>query len=378
MTHRRDIAAADDPGSRASSSARGSVRARGRALRGARGDLVGAFAPHASWTSAATHAVLPLLATSAGARPPGRAGIASHREALRALERAGFWLPECGHAPWLDPLLEEAGVHAFCLDLTDGSATARPPSCSRCAARRPAAGAIDRALMDLVWHHSGYPSAAAYRDTATTPSYRPRRGAVDGRALTTRRAGRAGFARTAREFAEAAARQAGERRARGLPLDTELLGHFWHEGVDCAGGDDRGGATRRGSSSCRSMPRWPASTPCRLRRAARHELGEPRDLATWSAPPAAELAWQAREAELRVLATGAHPAPRARARADGPPGLRLGVRRDSPDRRPLLAGAALATRRASSARLADRPESVPAWRNLAPSLDLSNRELQVS
>src|SRR3954468_12295237 len=31
-------------------------------------DLIGAFAPHVSWTSAATHAVLPLLATDAGVR----------------------------------------------------------------------------------------------------------------------------------------------------------------------------------------------------------------------------------------------------------------------------------------------------------------------
>ena len=32
------------------------------------GDLLGALAPHAAWTSAATHAVLPLLATDAGVR----------------------------------------------------------------------------------------------------------------------------------------------------------------------------------------------------------------------------------------------------------------------------------------------------------------------
>src|SRR6185436_17206274 len=33
-----------------------------------RGDLLAAFAPHVSWTSAATHSVLPLLATDAGVR----------------------------------------------------------------------------------------------------------------------------------------------------------------------------------------------------------------------------------------------------------------------------------------------------------------------
>ena len=51
-----------------------------------------------------------------------------------ATGRGGFWLPECAHAPWLDPLLEEAGVHAACVDLTDvlGPGVARPPAC-RCA-----------------------------------------------------------------------------------------------------------------------------------------------------------------------------------------------------------------------------------------------------
>ena len=39
--------------------------------------------------------------------------------------------------------------------------------------------------------------------------------------------------------------------------------------------------------------------------------GSPRDLATWSAPAVAELAWSARAAELRVLTAGAEAGPRA-------------------------------------------------------------------
>ena len=73
---------------------------------------------HAAWTSAATHAVLPLVATDAGVRLQVETGIASHRERFGAW-RGGFWLPECAHEPWLDPLLEEAGVHAVCAELTD-------------------------------------------------------------------------------------------------------------------------------------------------------------------------------------------------------------------------------------------------------------------
>ena len=56
------------------------------------GDLLGALAPHAAWTSAATHAVLPLLATEAGVRLQVVTGIAAHRGRFGAWA-GGFWLP---------------------------------------------------------------------------------------------------------------------------------------------------------------------------------------------------------------------------------------------------------------------------------------------
>ena len=73
------------------------------------GGLLGALAPHAAWTSSATHAVLPLLATDAGVRLQLTTGIESHRARFAAAcpWRGGFWLPECAHAPWLEVLLEE-------------------------------------------------------------------------------------------------------------------------------------------------------------------------------------------------------------------------------------------------------------------------------
>ena len=54
-----------------------------------RGDLLAALAPHAAWTSSATHAVLPLLATDAGVRLQLRdRRSTSHRERFaRALAR---------------------------------------------------------------------------------------------------------------------------------------------------------------------------------------------------------------------------------------------------------------------------------------------------
>jgi 1,4-alpha-glucan branching enzyme len=78
-----------------------------------RGDLLAAFAPHVSWTSAATHAILPLLVTGTGVRLQLRTGIAAHRKRFGEWD-GGLWLPECAHAPWLDDILEEAGVRVTC------------------------------------------------------------------------------------------------------------------------------------------------------------------------------------------------------------------------------------------------------------------------
>jgi 1,4-alpha-glucan branching enzyme len=118
-THRRDVATAGDPGVAAAleHSAARYAWARER-LAALGGDLLGALGRHAAWTSAATHAVLALLATDAAVRLQLRAGIEAHRRRFGGW-RGGLWLPECAYAPWLDGLLEEAGVHAVCVDLTD-------------------------------------------------------------------------------------------------------------------------------------------------------------------------------------------------------------------------------------------------------------------
>ncbi len=65
----------------------------------------GAFAPHATWTSAATHAVLPLLATEAGERLQLRTGVDGFRQRFGG-GTEGFWLPECAHEPWVLPHVE--------------------------------------------------------------------------------------------------------------------------------------------------------------------------------------------------------------------------------------------------------------------------------
>jgi 1,4-alpha-glucan branching enzyme len=126
-THRRDIAAAAEPAlARELERSAGLYAAAAERFEERGGDLVGAFAPHAAWTSSATHAVLPLLATTRGLRLQLETGIAAHRIRFGAWH-GGLWLPECGYATWLDEPLEEAGVHAACVDLTDvlGGAAAR-------------------------------------------------------------------------------------------------------------------------------------------------------------------------------------------------------------------------------------------------------------
>jgi 1,4-alpha-glucan branching enzyme len=64
--------------------------------------------------SAATHAVLPLVATRAGRMLQIETGLRSHRRRFGPAD--GFWLPECAYRPGIEPLLAERGVRYFCTD----------------------------------------------------------------------------------------------------------------------------------------------------------------------------------------------------------------------------------------------------------------------
>src|SRR4051812_42908878 len=69
------------------------------------------------WTGAATHAVLPLLATEAGLRLQVAGGVGSHERRFESWS-GGFWLPECAYRSGLERDLVEHGVRAFCVDQT--------------------------------------------------------------------------------------------------------------------------------------------------------------------------------------------------------------------------------------------------------------------
>src|SRR6266567_5201567 len=77
----------------------------------------------------------------------------------------GFWLPECAHAQWLDPLVEEAGVRGVCVELTGlfglGDRRHLTPLISD---DGPVLWPIDRSVVALVWSDGGYPGGPAYRD----------------------------------------------------------------------------------------------------------------------------------------------------------------------------------------------------------------------
>ena len=293
------------------------------------GDLLGAFAPYASWTSSATHAVLPLLATDAGVRLQLESGIASHRARFDRVRewRGGFWLPECAHAPWLDPLLEEAGVHATCVDLTDVLGRGAPGQLAPIATDEgPLLVPIDRATIELAWSDGGYPSHAAYRDYHAFTVHHHRVWRNDGAtydhaaALAQARADAADFVTRAIARLDAGAAALGRPALAVCALDTELLGHWWYEGIAWLGAvieeaerqglalsslDDAltrhepvplAGALRDAAP----VPR--AAAEVRDGRLPTTTWGTPRDLSTWDGPQVAELAWQARDAELRVLA----------------------------------------------------------------------------
>jgi 1,4-alpha-glucan branching enzyme len=311
------------------------------------GDLLGALAPHAQWTSSATHAVLPLLATDAGVRAQVQTGVESHRmrfsgdggrvkadrggqvlgEARRGEAwRGGFWLPECAYAPWLTPALADVGVHATCAELTNRLGLgAREHLQPLIGEEGVTLVPIDRATMALVWSDDGYPAAGVYRDYHHHTVHHHTPWGNDGDpydhelALALAREHAADFVTRTRERLR--------RDGAGLPggglavcaLDTELLGHWWYEGIawleavvqECA---------RQGLELVRLDDTLAGLESAPLDGTAAMEddggvdassWGKDGDLSTWSGPQVAELAFATRACELDVVAAGPAAGPAA-------------------------------------------------------------------
>jgi 1,4-alpha-glucan branching enzyme len=300
-SHRLDLAATRDAGERAA--LEHSARTYERAVDALeRGGLPERLAAHAAWTSSATHAILPLLATVGGVRLQLETGIAAHR-ARSGEWRGGLWLPECAHAPWLDALLEEAGVRAACVDLTDvlgrGDAAQLRPLRSPAG---PLLVPLDRAVLELVWSETGYPSHGAYRDTHRLTERRHQAWAVDGAPYDPAR-GAAQARADAEDFVARAAARVNDGGLCVVAFDTELLGVHWHEGVawlaEVLAAADRGGLRIAPLDDLLDEvePAVASGLPVT-------SWGAPRDLTTWSAPAAGGLVWRQRAAELRAVAAG--------------------------------------------------------------------------
>jgi 1,4-alpha-glucan branching enzyme len=284
-----------------------------RGVQGRPGGLLGALGGHASWTSAATHPVLPLLATDTGVALQLQTGIGSHRRRFAGEWHGGFWLPECAHAPWLDPLLEEAGVRASCVELTNvlglGDRRHLTPLATDAG---PVLWPVDRATMALVWNEGGYPANPVYRSRGrrTERDHRvwSNHGGVYDHAAALELA-----AEHARDFVARAQARVAEGGVCVCAFDTELLGHWWYEGVawlsSVIAESERAGLelTTLDDALERTEPVAAGAAVDGVT-----TWGEGEDLRTWSAPEVAEYAWRARSAELSLLADRARrPAERA-------------------------------------------------------------------
>ena len=259
------------------------------------------------WTSSATHAVLPMLATRAGLRLQLEAGLESHARRFGAWGR-GFWLPECAYEPGLEHDLAELGVRAFCVDQTDvrglGSLDHLEPVRT---AAGPVAVPIDWETVKLVWDlEHGYPVSKTYRDYHGRTIHDLKPWNIGGEPYDHDAA-----CALAREHARDFVRRAGERldayaAERGRPglvccaLDTELLGHWWYEGPVWL-------EAVLAEAAAQEVPMRTVSEALALAEPVERELGAsswgtPKDLSTWDAPAVAEIAFTARRAELRLVA----------------------------------------------------------------------------
>jgi 1,4-alpha-glucan branching enzyme len=263
------------------------------------GGLLRGLLRHASWTSSATHAVLPLVATDAGIRLQLRAGIDAHR-ARAGRWGGGFWLPECAYAPWLDPLLEEAGVHAACVDFTD---VLDDPLTPLETADGPLLLPLDRSVIELVWSADGYPAGGAYRDSHRKTVHHHHPWANDGAVYDRDRAREQAVA-DARDFVARVQRRVAGGGLSVCALDTELLGHHWYEGLDWLAAVLQ--EARRAGLEVVALDDVHANGPVRAVPAALHPTswGTPRTLWTWDGPQVADMAFAARDAELRLVAAG--------------------------------------------------------------------------
>jgi 1,4-alpha-glucan branching enzyme len=252
--------------------------------------------------SAATHAVLPKLATQAGRRLQVDAGLRSHSR--RFGEPDGFWLPECAYVDGLEAVLAERGLAYTCLDQSShesGTAALRPVRLPG----GPVAFTIDWPTVRLVWSDEGYPSDAAYLEYHRLSPNGVRLWSIGGApynpAAAAKRAAEhaASFLAAVRDRLERHRKEQGGRGLCVFAVDTELLGHWWSEGPDWLREVIRG--AELDSVRLITLPQALAEHEPEERAVTQASWGEGKSLETWDSPAVADLVWATRRSELRLL-----------------------------------------------------------------------------
>jgi 1,4-alpha-glucan branching enzyme len=252
--------------------------------------------------SAATHAVLPKLATTAGRRLQVDAGLRSHER--RFGETQGFWLPECAYVEGLEAVLAERGIGFTCLDQSShepGTAALTPVRLPG----GPIAFTIDWATVRLVWSDEGYPSDGAYLEYHRLSQNGVRLWSISGTpyvpAVAAKRATEhaASFLAAVRDRLERHRAETGRRGLCVFAIDTELLGHWWAEGPiwlrEVIKDAELDGVRML------TLPQALREHEPEDRPVSEASWGEGKSLETWDSPSVSDLVWAARRSELRLL-----------------------------------------------------------------------------
>ena len=191
----------------------------------------------------AAHPFLPLLLPEVAALAL-ESGLSDSTWRLGERPR-GIWSPECGWAPSLAPAFSAAGVGHFVVDeQLVRDAGGHPHAAWRVKGTDVVAAPRDLDVTNLVWSsRTGYPAAAAYRDFHAREEFTGIRLWAVGRghdgspAPYDTDAASAQVDRDVAHFVDAVrARLEQAHAATGGPAlvvaayDTELFGHWWHEG----------------------------------------------------------------------------------------------------------------------------------------------------
>jgi 1,4-alpha-glucan branching enzyme len=256
-------------------------------------------------SSAATHAVLPKLATIAGRRLQVDAGLRSHRRRFDG-EGApeGFWLPECAYVPGLEDVLEERGISYTCLDQSGQGAE----SDALTPVRLPGGTVgftIDWPAVELVWSEQGYPSDPAYLEYHRLSNNGMRLWAISGEpydpvaALDRVSEHASAFLAAVRDRLERHRTETGRPGLCVFAIDTELLGAWWSEGPAWLGEVVRMAESE--GVRLLTLPRALREHDPENRTVRESSWGEGKSLETWDSPGVADLVWGARRLELRLL-----------------------------------------------------------------------------